>query len=448
MAGALPATPWLRSLRMSVLPRVRQSPPLMGTANPIEHNCASRHDGADRLANTLHVNIKAHFSYLSKFVLIIMMLGMVISFPGCGINFKEAPIQNSFALSPIPDSAVTILSIPTLTSTLESPLPILTSTPKPSLSTPSLKKATPFILDPNHWRLFTSPIDVLQSDVKHIGQSGDGTIWFGGLQIYRYDGKNWSIYNQEKIPGFHGHVIESLAVARDGTVWVGTEKNEIVSFDGTAWTSQTVEDGGYRSNDIVSIVLRKNGELCAISIEGMSCQSAGKWTRYPIIVQDTARQVYVWNAALTPLDEIWVPLSNGVLYHYDGKNWENIKVSTWIHSISSSQDGSLWIFDPDGFAKRDIQGKIVYKTIPNAFWAYPPTAMQEAADGTIWFGTGAGYQLAQYVNGSFLTVDGKVLSNSEKYDHDIFPFYLVHCIFQAKDGSMWFGTVNGIFRYK
>jgi ligand-binding sensor domain-containing protein len=372
------------------------------------------------------------------------MPGMMIFFSGCGINFKQAPTQNSFASS-TPDATATILSIPTLTSTPEAPLPILTSTP-----TPFLKKATPVSLDPKHWKLFTSPIDVLQSDVQHIGQAEDGTMWFDGRQIYRYDGKSWSSYDQEKIPAFRGRVIESLAVARGGTVWFGTEKNEIVSFDGTTWTSQTVEDGGYRSNDIVSIVIRKNGELCAISIEGMSCQSAGKWTRYPIVVQDKADRVYVWDVALTPLDEIWVPLSNGVLYHFDGKNWENSKVSKWINSISSSRDGSLWIFDHDGFGKRDIHGTIAYKPIPGIVWEYFPLVMKEAVDGTVWFGTGSGYQLAQYVNGSFVTVDGKVLSNSEKHDfgYDSFPFYHVHCIFQAKDGSMWFGTVNGIFRYK
>jgi len=50
VVGALPATLWLMSLRTSALQRVRQSPSLMGSANPIRHNCASRHDGTDRLA--------------------------------------------------------------------------------------------------------------------------------------------------------------------------------------------------------------------------------------------------------------------------------------------------------------------------------------------------------------------------------------------------------------
>ena len=97
--------------------------------------------------------------------------------------------------------------------------------------------------------------------------------------------EKWSVYDQKSIPAFRGHVIESLAVASNGTVWIGTESNEVVSYDGSNWRSRTVEDRCYRDNGITSIVIRKNGELCAISIEGMSCLNGENWVRHPFIVQ-------------------------------------------------------------------------------------------------------------------------------------------------------------------
>lgn len=311
--------------------------------------------------------------------------------------------------------------------------------------------STPITLDPNHWTLFSSPLDVLRSDVHHIDEAQDGTMWFGGYKIYRYDGKIWSIYDPVNIPAFRGHVIESLAVDTGGIVWFGTEMNEIVSFDGTTWTSYTVEEGGYRDNEIISIVIRKNGQLCAISIEGMSCQNAGNWVRHPIIVQKTANPVYIKDAVLTNTDEIWVPLDNGVVYYYDGMNWESSQVSSWICCLSASQDGSYWIFDKKGFGKRTVNGTINYQWTP-ALISEHTEVIKEATDGTIWFGTGAGYQVARYIHGSYMTVDGQVLNDSIAQQYSIFnenfPFYDVHCIFEAKDGSIWFGTVGGIFRYK
>ena len=60
--------------------------------------------------------------------------------------------------------------------------------------------------------------------------------------------------------------------------------------------------------------------------------------------------------------------------------------------------------------------------------------------------------MAHYINSVYVTVDGKTLDNSDdehgSFYGDNFPFYHVHHIFSAKDGSIWFGTVNGIFKYK
>ena len=368
---------------------------------------------------------------------IFVAIEIAILLSGCGTILKGTPNQGSTELPPA------------LTSTPVFPSPTSTVSPVPFLLTPS---ATPIPLDPNHWTLFTSPIDVLQSDVHHIDQAQNGTMWFGGFKIYRYDGKNWSVYDQKSIPVFRGHVIKSLAVTPNGTVWIGTESNEVVRFDGTSWTSHTVEDGGYRKNLITSIMIRKNGELCAISIEGMSCLNGDNWVRHPIVVQKTSNQVYVGNAVLTTTDEIWVPLGNGVLYHYDGTNWESSQVSSWICCLSANQGDSLWIIDHEGFGKLNpTNRKIDYQWAPALILEYT-LAMKAARDGTVWFGTGEGYEVAHYINGSYITVDGQIMNDSiaqqESVSRKSFPFFHVSYIFQAMDGSMWFGTVGGIFRYK
>jgi ligand-binding sensor domain-containing protein len=367
-----------------------------------------------------------------------MTIGVLIFLSGCGVVFRKESFQDGIELTTAP------------TFTLRPPSSTSTLTPESHLflATPNIASTE---LDSSHWTHFTSPIDILQSDVQHIGQAEDGTMWFGGRNIYHYDGEDWTIYDQRAIPAIRGSIVISLAIAPNRTIWFGTDMNEIVSFNGTTWTSQTVEDGGYRENWITSIVIRRNGELCAISIEGMSCRNKGNWIRHPIVISDTAGRVYVKKAVLTSTDEIWVPVDNGFLYHYDGENWESSKVSSWICCIASSQDGSLWFFGHEGFGKRDIDGNIAYKWAPAIILRYV-TTIKEANDGTLWIGTGGGLQVVRYVNGVFVTVDGIMVNSSgderNLFDVHGFPFYHIHNIFQAKDGSIWLGTVGGIFRFK
>jgi len=386
-----------------------------------------------------------------------MRIGFVIScammislMSGCGLAGGELATQMLVTYST--GSPTVPVGSPEGKMATQTPAPSPTASPTATVSYLLTPSAIPIPLDPAHWTHFTSPTDVLLSDVQHIDQGQNGTMWFGGIKIYRYDGKNWSIYDQKSIPVFQGHVIESLAVAPGGTVWIGTENNEVVSFDGTTWKSLSVEEGGYRDNWITSIVIRKNGELCAVSIEGMSCLDGENWVHHPIVVQKTVNRVYVRNAVLTTADEIWVPVDNGVLYHYDGKNWESIQVSSWICCLSPSHDGSLWIYDHEGFGKLNPKnGKIDYHWTP-ALISEHAEAIKEATDGTLWFGTGQSYQVAHYIHGSYITADGQLLKDSVvQYDYGSngsFPFYHVSYIFQAMDGSMWFGTVGGIFRYK
>lgn len=376
-----------------------------------------------------------------NFLRIPLVLGIVILLAACGPEKTAAYPTNS-------DIEPTSIGTPEIS------LPTMTGSPVPEtpfLTLTSMPTATPITLDPAHWTHFTSPVEVLESDVHHIDQAQDGTLWFSGFKIYRYDGENWSIFDQEKIPAFRGQVITSLAVAADGTVWFGTEMNEVVSFDGKAWTSQTVEEGGYRENWISSIVIRRTGEVCAISIEGMSCRNSGKWVHHPIVLPETVNRIYANNAILTTHDEIWVPLSNGEIYRYDGKNWEGSKVSDWVCCLAASRDGLVWIFDNEGFGKLNTEGKFEYRWAP-ALIRENTNAIAEAPDGSVWFGRGTGHVVAHYINESYVTVDGIKLDDSESQYSLIsamrYPFTHVNTIFAARDGSIWFGTIEGIFRYK
>jgi ligand-binding sensor domain-containing protein len=399
---------------------------------------------------------------IKRLVQNIIISGIIICATGCSESLTTTTVvdhqlpSSTSTRTVFPSIIALPLSLPEYVRIISSSV---TVTPKLSSTTPTkvvTVTSKPIILDPKKWEYITLPSEDFKVTLFQFAQAKDGVMWIVGENIYRYDFKNWTTYTRRDIPSLNGKRIDSLTVDSNDTVWFGTSMNEIVSFDGKNWTSQPVEEGGYRENDIYSILIRKNGELCAISNEGLSCRKkGGGWIRHPIAYHYNkyGRKDEVHNAILSPTDEIWISLYNGWLYHYDGKNWEDIQVGEWMGPIALASDGSLWIFAHEGLVKRTASGKMIYQNSPDILYEYPATVMYEADDGTLWIGCiggRGGYQIIWYKkNGDFETVDNKLISirYDSTYLNSMYPFGNIENIYQSNDGSIWLGTYNGIFRY-
>ena len=87
--------------------------------------------------------------------------------------------------------------------------------------------ATPFTPrhpDPVHeswrWRSF---LELKGQRVSCLAQDGDGNFLFGTDDgIYRYDGMSWHLFPFDE--GMEGAQINTLYVARDGSVYVGSDR--------------------------------------------------------------------------------------------------------------------------------------------------------------------------------------------------------------------------------
>ena len=78
--------------------------------------------------------------------------------------------------------------------------------------------------------------------IKHLAIASDGTLWFVNTDIgtlVRLNGENWDHY---KYPKWLGCAPLSIAVARNGVVWIGGNEVDgsleraLTSFDGETWT--------------------------------------------------------------------------------------------------------------------------------------------------------------------------------------------------------------------
>jgi hypothetical protein len=410
------------------------------------------------------INIKC----LQKIILLLLFLGIT----GCS-NFRASVstvyptsrgsnekyqeyLINKIKLVPSKTLTITPSKTPTITPS-KTPKIALTITNGNTNIEPGL-----VILDNKTW----NHVELLSGGRWPINfafsESKDGTIWSlanvsEGLRIYKFSNNKWSEFNPYENPIFLGKRLLSIANDLDGTVLIGTDTNEIISYDGKVWKSQFVKNEKKRKIEIVSLIVRKKGEICAISKEDMSCKNNDdNWTVFPI---DSPPNKKGWdsvnNAILSPSDDIWISMNNGWLYHYDGKSWGGNQIADWIGPISTNSKNEIWIltYENDSFflEKKDKNGKSNIFEFFEYRWNCSPHNLLEAKDGTLWIGCllEDGYQIIKFSNGVYKSTDDKILENNTNSNllNKKYPFGLISGIYQSADGKIWFGTSSGIYIY-
>ena len=105
------------------------------------------------------------------------------------------------------------------------------------------------ILDGETWSAYTSEDhSVLAGAVTDIEMGAFGDLWvsavehpqFGGGGVAHFDGATWTGYTTDD--GLPTDKVYCLALAQDGTVWVGMDEEGVSFFDGITWTKCSEED--------------------------------------------------------------------------------------------------------------------------------------------------------------------------------------------------------------
>ena len=139
-----------------------------------------------------------------------------------------------------------------------------------------------------------------------IGEGPDGSLWFGGKGLSRFDGRTWTPITEPKEAASWVHTI------------YGTGKGDI-------W-----------------VVLRSNGVLRL---------SDGKWTRYDVRDGLADNRVSYSGLFQTADGSVWVTTGEGVS-RFDGQVWTTQALPTDLRGVlRQSADGALWVYG-DGRAIR------------------------------------------------------------------------------------------------
>jgi signal transduction histidine kinase/ligand-binding sensor domain-containing protein len=260
-----------------------------------------------------------------------------------------------------------------------------------------------------------------QNSVHRILQTRDGYLWIateGG--VARFNGIQFTVFNQESDPAFTSNDTCCLAEDRSGGLWIGTSDG-LLRYAGGAFRRYATADG-LPSPVVVSLAPTNDGFLLVLTSGGLARYDGQKFT--PLALSATALGVGLDN-------NVWLATATG-LFSY---NQEDLRAIPFpglpaepIEGLGSLQDGSQWVRTRTAFLLRD-QGRL-------RTWhtgrELPGTRVQSfLADshGTNWVGTDQG-----------LVALSSAADKARLENLPALGATSILAMFEDREHNLWFGT--------
>lgn len=226
--------------------------------------------------------------------------------------------------------------------------------------------------------------------------------------------------------------ITALAQTPDGYLWLGTEGEGLVRFDGVSFVRENGIDGlfGQSINRITSMICSRDGALWVGSYSGLARLKNGHWTAF-----DRGPGNVVFGLIEAPDGAVWYGRHWMGLFRVHDEQVTPLPLSGKPRFVTIDTRRVMWAGGYDGLWRLDGGNRRHYSKKDGL---RDTTVNQVYADakGNVWVGTCLG--LTQLhddrVTAHFTTRDGFL-------DHDI------RAIYTDQDGILWVGTANGgLFR--
>ena len=303
---------------------------------------------------------------------------------------------------------------------------------------------TPRHPDPVHeswlWRFFP---ELKGQGVSCLAQDGDGNFLFGRDDgIYRYDGINWRLFPFDE--GMVGAQINALYVARDGGIYVGSDRG-ISRFENGMWERVFPSEREWNTYDLMAA---KDGSLWA-GTEWGALRLARDEIRMYVAAKDTMgvremvsdavtfvvvpervlgnQRLAVYDVCEAPDGAIWFGMYDGDLIRFDfASGFRRFSDEDGIDQgtrprICVTEDGVVWVVYGDNSKRVNRFDGEKWKAFEVGDSDYHYTSILESRDGTLWIG---GSRLIAYQDGVWRVYDSNVFS---------------HCtgLHEAADGALW-----------
>jgi len=287
---------------------------------------------------------------------------------------------------------------------------------------------------------YTKADGLAHQNVRALAEDNDGRIWIGtaGGGVSRWDGKKFASYSTAN--GLPNNFALALRRDRSGALWVGTARG-LARWNAGRFETFTQSDG--LVNDVVLALLEDaRGQLWIGTQGGLSRWDGKRFENY--VQADGLVANNIGHLAEDKTGVLWLGSYQAGISRWSGKGFENLTTgealpNNNVSSLFADDRGGVWVgLDTLGAARWD--GKKFQPFTPvNGLGATYAHSIFKDTDGVVWFGHRRKVSLFDDVAWSSLALNA---GRDEKADAQ------VSAILQSRDGAVWVGTTDGLFRYK
>lgn len=271
--------------------------------------------------------------------------------------------------------------------------------------------------------------------IQSLAVDRNGNLWIGtyGGGLARYHDGRFAVYGLKE--GLPGDVVYALMEDREGNLWAGVLDGGLNRFHDGKFTVFTTREG--LAKDVINSLSEdaSGGVWLGTSGAGVNLLKDGRVLHYPVNAgraNDRISKVYVDRR-----NRVWA-ISNASLQILQGRRFQPFALlaSEEVQDVYEARDGRLWLSTSGGL-KWLKDGRVRAVTEVEAL-RRPVTCMFEDRHGAMWFGAlGGGLHRLQ---------DGQFTSYSIK---DGLPDHNITSLYEDREGVLWAATYfAGIARFK
>lgn len=236
--------------------------------------------------------------------------------------------------------------------------------------------------------------------VQMVATEGSTTVWYDAMGhmgaphgLISYDGTDYSHF-QYYNSGLPYDYVNSIAIAGNGTKWIGTRSMGLVEYDEVNWTIYDQSNSGILSDYITTIKIDANGIK-------------------------------------------WIGTKNAGLARFDGENfidyspWNSSMPNAHVRAIDIDCYGAKWIGTESGLVKLDDNNITVYNTSNSDLPDNTVYSIAIDSNNNKWIGTDAGLAEFDGVNWTIYNIENSDL-----------PSDYIKSVAIDENDVKWIGTLD------
>ncbi len=342
----------------------------------------------------------------------------------------------------------------------------------------------------DHRILFPLSSDQPDEPATSLAQDREGNIWIGTAYHGLYVFVDGAFSNFENIPALEHAYITGIEKV-ENTFFIGTnnglrmmEQNELTGsfsvkpFQAKSYISSTQITAIYLSDKNEIYAADENNKLLYFSNgpqqlpitdipDNTTITSITKDVNGNLWVATASEGIYIWQNKFirryTEADSlvsdqinflyrdsnnnIWIATHGSGIQKFDGEgftnysHFENGLINDNISTIAEGPDGLLWFGSEEGGVCSFDGNSFSHYSENDVLSSNAVHSLTFDANGNLWIG------LASGIDKLIFDTTGVIKKHYDEYDGFIGIKNNLSSIFSDDDGHIWFGTVDGLFRY-